>query len=245
MSVAGEAAVCVLVGMAVVYVLKRARYLWAKPNAALRHADLWTYPFRTGDLILTSNRLESLRDVVANFDPVAAIKLFTESPFNHTAVAYVDPDTEQTLFWELNGTGTRMATMYDMTSGRPDHIVCVRTLVGGPPIDPRAFMAVVKAQWRYQFNMDVALAWYHRYAGRAPCVPAPFFKGHNWGHGRQATCVHMTTELYHMLGVIDLTRTGVDPAGVFAADYGRDPIDTHIIPLANGYRFGPIVRLDF
>ena len=177
------------------------------------------------------------------------IKAFTGSCFNHAAVAYVEPDTRQVLFWEINGAGTRLATVRDLTCGRPDHDVFVRSL--SAPIDVALFERAMAAQWEHEFT----------FPHRPPSPPAPLDTVARGSRSspptpprhsqppcstatsctrasprvrrrppREAaprskrTCAHMVAELYHLVGVLDYDggRRGIDPAAVFAGDFGRE-----------------------
>jgi hypothetical protein len=224
----------------------------AAPNPRARRARLTTYPFRTGDLVITSNRngrngagIESL------LDWSAPIKWFTGSTFNHTAVAYVEPDTKQVLFWEINGTGTRLATVRDLTCGRPDHDIFVRSL--SAPVDDVLFEGAMAAQWEHEFNFFVPAAVCARMLGRPR---GDFYASSLLGLSEcgalqrratasRRTCAHMTAELYHLVGVLDYDegRSGIDPAALSAGDFAKSALDTRILPLADGYHFGPLVHL--
>lgn len=203
-----------------------------------RKYNFWDYGFKTGDLILTCIKTKSFSSM---FSVSAFIKLFTNSPYHHTAVVYVQPETGQVFFWEMNGGGTRLATVADMVDKKIDQFIAVRSL--NKSIDIRLFEDIIKQQWNYTFNMDICLSWYHRFI--CPYVPVTFLRGLPWGGGRQTTCAHMTTEMYSALGVLDFSSTGVDPSSIFATDYAREQIDKKIIPLTNGYEFGPLTLLDY
>lgn len=235
----GYAIIACIVGLAVFFLVSQMRHVRAMPPYKYRCA-LRDYPFRTGDLIITSAKAgvddpENTRRQKRRLEPSAIIKMFTSSPFNHTGVVYVDPLTGQVYVWELNGSGTRLATMEEMTCGTPDHYIHVRPI--NLDIPGEAMEAVIQQQWNYRFNYDIFLAWYHRFY---PLVP--FVKGHSWGKYKQRTCAHATTECYRMLGVLDFEHTGVDPASVFAPDYAKENPN---LPMSHGVAFGPIVRLDF
>lgn len=123
------------------------RYVQTPPVVGLTRT-VGTCPLRTGDLIITSNHDGRHRRSLADWS--VPIKWVTGSPFNHVAVVYVEPDTRQLLFWEINGSGTRLATVRDMTCGRPRHDVFVRHV--SPPVDAAAFERAMAAQWEHEFN---------------------------------------------------------------------------------------------
>jgi hypothetical protein len=265
----------------------RARYVRDNPPCD-RACPIDLYPFRTGDLVLTCNRTwrrsprrrrpQDDRDEGAEDEgdrPAAGpwgrpdwsvpIKAFTRSHFHHTAVVYVEPRTRQVLFWEINSTGTRLSTVADMMSGRPDHDVFVRSLV--PPIDPALFERALAAQWEHEFNFFSPVAFVRRAAGlrerslpRWSAMGRACMRRRRWWRRRKdnddddddaprRTCSNMTAELYHLIGVLDYEgalargQSILDPAAVCAGDFARDPIDRDVLPLASGLEFGPLVRL--
>ena len=255
--VAAVAALVVLI--AVAFLAARARHVRDRPPSARRCA-LSEYPFCTGDLVLTSNRQGRRRGAQGSMlDWSVPIKILTGSPYNHAAVAYVDPDTRQVLFWEINGTGTRLATVRDLTDGRQHHDVFVRKL--SAPIEDGLFERAMALQWEHEFNFFAPAAVAARALGghrrrvhpRASLIDRRLlWASDSAGTTTQAprgqrTCAHMVAELYHLVGVLDYdggTR-GVDPASVSAGDLARRTIDADVLPLAEGYAFGPVVRLDW
>jgi hypothetical protein len=226
----------VLVGLVVISIVVRFFRIVNRPWY-IKRDNFWTYPFKTGDLVITCVKTSG-RSLLSTS---ALIKFFTNSPYHHVAIVYVEPDTGQVFFWEMNGGGTRLATVLDMVAGRHDQFIAVRSL--NKPVDTALFERVLQTQWNYMFNMDICLAWYHRYM--CPWIPVPFLKGLPWGNDKQRTCAHMTTEMYNALGVLDFESTGVDPSAIFATDYATEQIDRRIIPLANGFEFGPVTLLDY
>lgn len=256
------AVVALLVGVTVVALcaVRTRRYVTAAPEPRAPRCALAAHPFRTGDLVLTSNRNgRDGRGAQSLFDWSAPIKWITGSAFNHAAVVYVEPDTRQVLFWEINGSGTRLATVRDLTSGRPDHDVFVRGL--SAPVDGALFERAMAAQWEHEFNFFVPAAVAARFLGRPRrdfyasslldrravlegAAESPRARGGSTAPKR--TCAHMVAELYHLVGVLDYAggRCGVDPAAVCAGDFARPVIDRRVLPLAAGYAFGPLVRLD-
>ncbi|AVK76902.1 Endopeptidase incomplete domain containing protein [Pandoravirus macleodensis] len=123
------------------------RYVGTPPAVDLAHT-IDACPLRTGDLIITSNHNGRQGRSLADWS--VPIKWITGSPFNHVAVVYVEPDTRQLLFWEINGSGTRLATVRDLTCGRPRHDIFVRCV--SPPIDAAVFERAMAAQWEHEFN---------------------------------------------------------------------------------------------
>ncbi|AVK75838.1 Endopeptidase incomplete domain containing protein [Pandoravirus neocaledonia] len=123
------------------------RYVRTPPTVGLTRA-VGAWPLRTGDLIITSNHDGRRGRSLADWS--VPIKWVTGSPFNHVAVVYVEPDTRQLLFWEINGSGTRLATVRDLTCGRPHHDVFVRRV--SPPVDVALFERAMAAQWEHEFN---------------------------------------------------------------------------------------------
>ena len=155
--------VVALVGWAIA---RRLTFVRDPPCVSARR-PLREYAFATGHLVLTSNR-EGRRGSARSHvwaDWSVPIKLLTASCFNHAAIAYVDPETRQVMFWEINGSGTRLATMRDFMSGRPDHDVFVRAI--DPPVDPTLFECAMHAQWEHQFNFFAPAAVLRRVTGRA------------------------------------------------------------------------------
>lgn len=253
------AVVALLVGVTVVALcaVRTRRYVTAAPEPRARRCTLTAHPFRTGDLVLTSNRNgRDGRGPQTLLDWAAPIKWITGSAFNHAAVAYVEPDTRQVLFWEINGSGTRLATVRDLTGGRPDHDVFVRGL--SAPVDGALFERAMAAQWEHEFNFFAPAAVAARFLGRPrrdfyasslldrKAAPESAPRVHD-GAAPKRTCAHMVAELYHLVGVLDYAggRRGVDPAAVCAGDFARPVIDRRVLPLAAGYAFGPLVRLDW
>jgi hypothetical protein len=226
-----------LMGLAVWYLVSRLKLLWKKPyyTATCRLED---FPFKTGDLILTSDQTLSKTASCTG----AIIKIFSSSAYHHVAIVYVDPRTNQIFFWEINGNGTRLSSMYDMTCKKPNHFVAVRSI--NKPVDNEIFESVLRKQWNYYCNMDICMSWYHRFL-QGPYLPIPMLRGHTWGKNDQKTCVHMALELYRALGVVDFTSSGTDPSIVFPADFAKEKLDPRYIPLTNGYDFGPITLLEF
>nr|UMO78899.1 hypothetical protein [Pandoravirus belohorizontensis] len=256
------AVVALLVGVTVVAlcVARTRRYVTAVPEPRAQRRTLAAHPFRTGDLVLTSNRNgRDGRGAQSLLDWSAPIKWITGSAFNHAAVVYVDPDTRQVLFWEINGSGTRLATVRDLTSGRPDHDVFVRGL--SAPVDGTLFERAMAAQWEHEFNFLVPTAVAARFLGRprrdfyasslldrkaALESAAESPRAHDRLAAPKRTCAHMVAELYHLVGVLDYAggQRGIDPAAVCAGDFAKPVIDRRVLPLAAGYTFGPLVRLD-
>lgn len=251
------AAIILLVGLVVVAwcAVRTRRYVTATPEPLAQQTGLTAYPFRTGDLVLTSNRNgRDGRGLQSLVDWATPIKWVTGSPFHHAAVVYVEPDTRQVLFWEINGNGTRLATVRDLTSGRPDHDVFVRSL--SAPVDDALFERAMAAQWEHEFNFFAPAAVVARFLGRArrdfyasslidrEAEPRGATKSHA---APKRTCAHMVAELYHLVGVFDYAggRRGIDPAAVCAGDFARPAIDRRVLPLAADYRFGPLVHLDW
>ncbi|AGO83863.1 hypothetical protein psal_cds_278 [Pandoravirus salinus] len=251
-------AVVLLVGLVVVALCaaRARRYVTATPEPHARRSALAAYPFRTGDLVLTSNRNgRDGRGPRSLVDWPVVIKWITGSAFNHVAVVYVEPDTRQVLFWEINGNGTRLATVRDLTSGRPDHDIFVRSL--STPVDDALFERAMAAQWEHEFNFFVPAAVAARLLGQPrrdfyalslldrKAAPQGTVRPHDPVPKR--TCAHMVAELYHLVGVLDYAggRRGVDPAAVCAGDFAKPTIDRRVLPLAADYRFGPPVRLDW
>ncbi|AVK74691.1 hypothetical protein pqer_cds_269 [Pandoravirus quercus] len=248
-------AIALLVGLVVAAwcAARTRRYVTATPEPLAQQIRLAAYPFRTGDLVLTSNRNgrdgRGLRSLV---DWATPIKWITGSPFHHAAVVYVEPDTRQVLFWEINGNGTRLATVRDLTSGRPDHDVFVRSL--SAPVDDALFERAMAVQWEHEFNFFAPAAVAARFLGR-PCRDFSTsslvdrevaLRGTTDPRAApKRTCAHMVAELYHLVGVFDYAggRRGIDPAAVCAGDFARPTIDRRVLPLAADYRFGPLVHL--
>ena len=234
---------CLLVGLTVWELLRRMHYLWERPNPP-RRADIWSYPFRTGDLILTSARWDPRSDLGIPLRRLPSFtKGLTSSVYNHAAVAYVDERTGQTFFWEMTSGGTRMASIHDLTCGRPRHDIVVRPL--NRLVDVRTFESVVMSQWENVFDYGVGMTWCKRFGREIWRVPIPFLDRYRGGKEGSRTCVHAVVEMYARLGVLDYEGSTVDPSTIFASDLGREPIDTAMLPLANGYELGPPVLLEF
>jgi hypothetical protein len=237
---------CVIVGVTVALVLSRLKYMVMRPRWAMRR-NIWLYPFKTGDVVLTAARIDAAAALAPQRHLANCItKVVTATPINHVTVAYVEPRTGQVFFWEINGNGTRMASIYDLVARAPDGPRCASDILVRPlnrAVDAALFESVVRDQWDCVFNFDIALSWYHRYTP-LPYLPVPFLKGYHWGQGRQRTCAHLVTELYHRVGVLNLSDSASDPSCVFPGDYARQPIDPRVLPLANGYEFGPLILLD-
>lgn len=194
------------------------------------------FPWKSGDLILTCTKTTSLKSIVSieNF-----VKFFTQCPYHHTAIVYVDPRTKQVYFWEMNGNGTCLSTMEDMFEGHCDKWVAVRSL--NKAIDTTALEAIMVQQRHHNFNLDICLAWYHRYF--FPYVPIPFLQSIQWNESTQRTCAQMTTEAYILLGVLRFRREYNDPSAIFAVDYAMGEVDPTLLPMNNGYKFNNLVLL--
>jgi len=106
------------------------------------------FPFRTGDLVVTSHRTGRRQRGPLVVDTSTLIKCATASPYNHLAVIYVDPTTRQVLFWDMTVTGPRLATVQDMIDGPPDQDVFVRPLLG-PRVSTRLFERCMVEQSRH------------------------------------------------------------------------------------------------
>lgn len=196
--------------------------------------DFWRYPFKTGDLIITSHKIRGL------LNTTWVIRTFTRSNYNHIAIAYVDPYTKQVFFWEMNQGGSRLASRYNFWTSRIGGRLMVRPL--NKPVDQRIFMNMMAKQWDLIFNPDFSLAWGHRMLPE-PFLPIPVIKGHHWGGGEGRTCAHLAAEMYAALGVFDFHNTGIDPQTIFPCDYAKPQIDKTTLPLTNGYEFGPLILL--
>ncbi|AGO85000.1 Endopeptidase incomplete domain containing protein [Pandoravirus salinus] len=198
------------------------------------------YPFRTGDVVLTSSRAGRGR-WVPPLRPSTAIKLATRSHFNHVAIAFVEPATRRPLFWEMNGAGPALSTLAGLMDARHGHDVFVRTLTGRP-VDDAVFAHIVSLQsddrYRLGFVWDIARG---RWLRRRRPARDPV--------RRQAiacarTCPHTAAEVYARLGVLDYASgRGIDPAALVPADFAADPVDPAILPFVPGFALGPIVRL--
>nr|UDO47793.1 hypothetical protein [Pandoravirus massiliensis] len=233
------------------------RYVRAAPAVDLSCA-IDESPLRTGDLIITSNHNGRHGQPLADWS--VPIKWITGSRFNHVAVVYVEPDTRQVLFWEINGSGTRLATVRDLTCGRPRHDIFVRRV--SPPVDTAVFERAMAAQWEHEFNFFAPAAVAGRVIGcrqhrdfyvrsllsrrRAVCANGQSDRVQR-GAVHRRTCAHMVAELYHLVGVLDYDhgRRGIDPAALCAGDFAEAEPDPSILPMARGYRFGPITRLEW
>lgn len=227
-----------VIGFVVFFLLFRLRYLWKKPKFTRKH-NIHTFPYRTGDVIITCERIKTIRGAIS---PEGLIKCFTSSCANHTAIVYVHPITGEVLFWELNASGPRLAKIYDLTNGKKNHDILIRQL--NKPVDNSLFEETVRRQYNYIFNFDISLDWYNRFSF-SPLLPIPFLKGYDWSGGKQHTCAHATTEMYHSLGVMNFNGSGINPGSTFASDYIKEAVDKRILPLTNGYKFGPVIKLDF
>lgn len=252
------------------------QYVATPPAVDLAHA-IDACPLRTGDLIITSNHNGRRGHSLADWS--VPIKWVTGSPFNHVAVVYVEPDTRQLLFWEINGSGTRLATVRDLTCGRPRHDIFVRRV--SPPVDAAVFERAMAAQWEHEFNFFAPAAVAARLLGsrqhrafyaRSLISRRAVFANHDFGDDavddggsdldrrlksratrgqkglvHRRTCAHMIAELYHLVGVLDYAqgRRGIDPAALCAGDFAKTEPDPDILPMARGYRFGPITRLEW
>lgn len=111
---------------------------------------------------------------------------------------------------------------------------------------PTMVEVTLASQWKTRFDWDTALAWYNRFM--TPFLPgAHFLRGIVAPEGdpdsEQRTCSHLIAEFYHMLGVLDFTGSGIDPASIFARDYMSNPIDRSLLPLVSGCDFAAPVRL--
>ncbi len=232
-------AAAALIGGAVLALASRLAYM-SRRAVCRRRVPIAEYAFQSGDLLLASDLpprdARSLLLGVGNWT-----KVLTASAFNHVGVVYVEPLTRAVYVWEINGGGTRLATLHDYTCGRARQRLYVRAL-NKPLRDVHALERVIARQWNSRtFDFDMPLAYVHRYCWMVP----PLLKGHAWGANRQRTCAHLTTECYQALGVLELRGSGLDPASLFPADYGRDQIDARLLPFANGYALGPLVQLEF
>lgn len=217
-------------------VLSRGCYVREAPWTSGPAVAARDHPFCTGDLVLTSSRKGRGR-AVPPLHTSAAIKMMTRSHFNHVAVVVVDPDTRQPLFWEMNGAGTSLSALDDFMDARRDHDVFVRPI--NRAVDTVAFARAMAAQSRDRFNfavpLDVVRGRWNRLV-RTPTRCA--------SEACARTCPHTAAEVYRLLGVLDYGRgRGIDPAALVPADFARDPVDPSVLPMADGFAFGPAMRL--
>lgn len=230
-------AICVIItailGLVVILIVIRFLRVIKKPKY-YNHCSIKNYPFKTGDLVVTSTNTYDKKF----WDGSNFIKIFTNNPFSHVAFVYVDPDTKNVFFWEMNDTGVRLASIKDFLPSKNKTII-VRSL--NKTVDDNLVENIIKSQWNLYFNYDISLSYYNRFI--YPYIPIPFFRGHQWENGKLRTCVHMATEMYDSLGVFNFKNSGIDPSTIFARDYVEPIIDRKMLPLANGYDFGPVILL--
>ncbi|AGO82938.1 Endopeptidase incomplete domain containing protein [Pandoravirus dulcis] len=198
---------------------------------------VYAYPFRTGDLVLTSGHVGRGR-WMPPLHASTAIKMVARSHFNHVAIAFVDPATRRPLFWEMNGAGPALSSLGAIMDPRRGHDVFVRAL--SRPVDDDAFARIVSAQsgdrYNFGFALDVVRGRWMRRPAREPIRRA--------ATACARTCPHAIAEVYAWLRVLDYGGgRGVDPAALVPADFAADPIDPDVLPLAEGFALGPIVRL--
>ncbi|ALD62118.1 hypothetical protein ml_316 [Mollivirus sibericum] len=225
--------VAVAVALLLAFAASRFHYVAIVPD--LPKTDLWRFPFATGDLVLTSDRPEEGRIL----SMTTVIKMASCSPYHHALVAYVEPVTGQTFFWEINMPVTRLSSLHQLVCGRPRHRVFVRRL--NLPIDTALFERAMEAQWNHMFHFDFHISCVRRLrneiADQTGTSGAPSKEDQATS---SRTCAHLAAELYERVGVLDLSTR--DAGGIFPADYARTPC---ALPMANGYRFGPLIELTF
>jgi len=195
--------------------------------------NIWTYPFKTGDLFLFSKKVDPL--LSAN----RALKLFTKTTTNHVGVVYVEPHSGHVYVWDMNITGPRLASLSSLVDGSSatnQHHFLVRPL--NKPADSKLFQKIIRQQWDAVYDYDIGLATYHRFF---PILP--FLRGHEWNCGKQRHCAHFVVEMYAKLGVLDMQHSLVDPSSYIPADFSQEYKKGVNIPLTSGYKFGNTVML--
>lgn len=234
-------AVCVLVAVVVIFIARRIRFVFEQPCVAT-YGSIWSYPFKTGDMVITCTYTGDIPSMSKNASSTL-IKFFTGSAFHHSVICLIDPYTNQPLFWEMNGTGPRLCTLYDLTSGAQNHRLFVRPL-HGRPVNQFALIEIIRQQWHDRFNHSVPMAWWERMGAHPLLMQMPFLKGMPWPSGPK-TCGHLTADVYHRLGVFDLSGYGVNPASFTSKDLTREDAEVEALPMANGYRFGQLCEVEF
>jgi hypothetical protein len=219
-----------------------------------QESDLWTHKFQSGDLVLMRERRSSAPTAQSRggccgtgIQISGLVAILSGSRYYHTGVIYVDPRTSQPFLWEMNESGARLASLYDVARSSPSGTLAVRRLAIGK--DDRRdidtlLVAAMRAQWRSRFDYAAPLRW----AQRQLCDL--FAVGHcDVPKGKRAadlacySCVSLTTAIYERVGVLDMRRAMLDPRLVVAADYARSRIDDRVLPFRHGCGLGPPVLL--
>ena len=97
----------VLVCLLLIFTIKKTA---KKPYYAYKH-NMWTYPFKTGDLILFSKKKDHI------LSPNGLLKRVTGTTINHVGVIYVEPHSGHIYVWDMNITGPRLASLVSLVEG--------------------------------------------------------------------------------------------------------------------------------
>ncbi len=212
--------------------------------------------FRTGDLILTCDLGDAEQKNENIFRTETIIKAFTQSWFHHSGIVYVDPKTRQVFVCDLNGKGTRLATLRDLFRKKNIMVVVVPRI--GPPVDTFAFERAIEDLWGSRLDTSIIGNSLQRFL-RVPGTDLrllPSLASTAPPKGESA-CVTMTSLIYHELGVLDLVslakNSKLKPWHLYPRDYilasaSRTPGEKHKqkespLPLTQNYAFGEMIQL--
>lgn len=225
--------------MIIIKMLKRWKYIYMIPYAP-KKMQLQRYPYQTGDLIMVSTETKT----EGFFNMSVLIKFFCGTPWNHVGVIYVDPITNEPYIWEMVGSGlARLIPIQDV----PDDPFAAKYYIRSinKVCSAKTMQIVMRQQWEDIFNYDIMVPWYSRYMNTITCA-----NGVRWNKGRHKTCSQLAAEVYHALGIMNFTETGVDVSELFPSDFASDlpgPYGTNTsqLPMMNGATFGPLIELEF
>lgn len=192
------------------------------------------YPFKSGDLLL-----ESSHDQIISF--------FGDSFFTHTCILYQCPTTMQFYVWEIRfprmnivnaiaGSkirfGTRLTPLWRHLERKKKYTICVRSI--NKPVDQKKFDQFILENRNRYFSLDFVSRGLSRFFGSWTAdmnLHRPVDRPAN-----ERYCAELTAETYCHLGVFRDSGIAYTPC-----DFSKR---TEHLSLANGYSFGPEIKLE-
>jgi hypothetical protein len=227
--------IAIMVGIIVVVIIIRCiidrySYINRLPSYSIK-VPVWSHRFRTGDLLLTSTS-----------NIYAVSKMLCKTSINHVGVVYVEPLTGHVYVWEMTTRGTRLASLNSLLDQlkKNDRILVRPLLYNGKlvDIDNNRMEKSMYETWDRTFNWDIGMATYNRFWSLVPVM-----RGF-WGYENQRSCSHLATEVYHHLGVMDLSESR-DPTSLLPVDFTEEnsSVKKQALPFVTGYKFGRTILL--
>ena len=216
------------------------KYLGKMPSLTdIARIPMMKYPYKTGDLILTSTEYsKGLVTIMSNLNKVACASLY-----NHVGIVYVDPQTYQPYIWEIVGGGVvRLLPIHDIPKETYPQRYFIRSLCNSTTSDTK-MAQIIRYQWKFIMNYNVEQSWFARF------VPGiDFGNSISWYNDQLRFCSHFVAECYEMLGVMAFKETGVSAREIFPNDFIADLNNGNNenvirLPWVNGTHLSPIIEL--